>query len=230
LPFELERSPSMASRMPALCSSSLYLPILAISSGLGRMPASDSLLAFTITITRIAISFLCGSERALRLLWPALSLSRTRSGEIDSFLLTNSRLAASRSPHESPRGKKEVPQSRRPAGFPPCPNDPPGSARRCRWPHRGPWLPPGRIHRAVRVSPRRDRPSPCVSLREHARWLPLRLRAAARQLDTARWRSAPAHTAWTPGNTAPSPPRSARSHPGRSASRISSLCLHFGFL
>src|SRR5712692_442016 len=54
LPLELACSPSAASITPAFTSSSLYLPILARSSMLGRIPASESLLALTITITRIA--------------------------------------------------------------------------------------------------------------------------------------------------------------------------------
>src|SRR5258708_8238689 len=56
LPFELACSPSPASITPAFTSSSLYLPILARISVLGRMPASETLLALTITITRIALT------------------------------------------------------------------------------------------------------------------------------------------------------------------------------
>src|SRR5262249_36456244 len=56
LPFELAWSPSPASMMPAFTSSSLYFPIFSRISRLGRTPASDSLLAFTITITRIVLS------------------------------------------------------------------------------------------------------------------------------------------------------------------------------
>src|SRR5258708_17597909 len=56
LPFELACSPSPASITPAFTSSSLYLPILARISVLGRMPASETLLALTITITRIAMT------------------------------------------------------------------------------------------------------------------------------------------------------------------------------
>src|SRR5215472_3738622 len=56
LPLELAWSPSPASMMPAFTSSSLYFPIFSRISRLGRTPASDSLLAFTITMTRIVLS------------------------------------------------------------------------------------------------------------------------------------------------------------------------------
>src|SRR5260370_36789126 len=56
LPFELAWSPSPASSMPAFTSSSLNFPISARSFCFGKTPASESLLAFTITITRILVS------------------------------------------------------------------------------------------------------------------------------------------------------------------------------
>src|SRR5262249_10459479 len=52
-PFELGCSPSPASITPAFTSSSLNFPICVRSSWLGRMPASESLLALTITMNRI---------------------------------------------------------------------------------------------------------------------------------------------------------------------------------
>src|SRR6185437_14118275 len=55
-PLALDCRPPPSSMTPAAISSLLYAPIAAISSGLGRAPASDSSLALTITITRIAIS------------------------------------------------------------------------------------------------------------------------------------------------------------------------------
>lgn len=45
------RSPSPARRMPACASSSLYFPMAARSSVLGSSPASDALVALTITMT-----------------------------------------------------------------------------------------------------------------------------------------------------------------------------------
>src|ERR1700722_19128024 len=53
-PLELGWRPSRASRTPALISSSLYLPISAMSCGSGRAPFfSDSGVALTMTINRI---------------------------------------------------------------------------------------------------------------------------------------------------------------------------------
>ena len=57
-PFELGCSPSPASIMPALTSSSLYLPISVRICSSGITPASESLVAFTITMNRIVVSFL----------------------------------------------------------------------------------------------------------------------------------------------------------------------------
>src|SRR5262249_24907254 len=54
LPLELAWSPSAARRIPALASSSLNLPISASSCWLGILPASESLVALTITMTFIA--------------------------------------------------------------------------------------------------------------------------------------------------------------------------------
>src|SRR5437870_6061837 len=55
-PFELGWSPSPASSTPAFTSSSLNFPISVRSCSLGITPASESLLAFTITKTLIVIS------------------------------------------------------------------------------------------------------------------------------------------------------------------------------
>src|SRR5262249_53303487 len=55
-PFELACSPSAASITPALVSSSLNLPISARSFSLGIMPASEFLLALTITMNRMVVS------------------------------------------------------------------------------------------------------------------------------------------------------------------------------
>ena len=52
-PLEVGWRPSPASMTPAFTSSSLYLPISVRIFSLGICPASDSLLAFTITMTRI---------------------------------------------------------------------------------------------------------------------------------------------------------------------------------
>src|SRR6202021_839881 len=53
-PLELGWRPSMASTMPALMSSSLFLPISAMSCGSGRAPSfSDSAVALTMTMNRI---------------------------------------------------------------------------------------------------------------------------------------------------------------------------------
>src|SRR5262249_9020443 len=55
-PLELGCSPSPASITPAFTSCSLNLPMSARISWLGRTPASDSLLALTITMNRIVWS------------------------------------------------------------------------------------------------------------------------------------------------------------------------------
>src|SRR5260370_20250227 len=52
-PFELACSPSAASSTPALIRSSLNFPISASLSSLVRAPASEDLVALTITINRI---------------------------------------------------------------------------------------------------------------------------------------------------------------------------------
>ena len=54
-PFELDWSPPPASSTPAFTSSSLYFHISARSTWLGSTPASVSLLALTITMTRIVV-------------------------------------------------------------------------------------------------------------------------------------------------------------------------------
>src|SRR3954464_3351068 len=55
-PFELGWSPSPASITPAFTSSSLYFPISVSSSSLGGTPASESLVALTMTMNRIVVS------------------------------------------------------------------------------------------------------------------------------------------------------------------------------
>jgi hypothetical protein len=56
LAAELGLSPSPASITPAFTSSSLYLPMAVSRSALGIFPASEFLVALTITITRIGRS------------------------------------------------------------------------------------------------------------------------------------------------------------------------------
>src|SRR6266851_2787312 len=56
LPFELGCSPSAASSTPAFTNSSLNFPISVRSSWLGMTPASESFVAFTITMHRIVLS------------------------------------------------------------------------------------------------------------------------------------------------------------------------------
>src|SRR5689334_14374936 len=67
-PLELACRPSPASITPALTSSSLNFPISASSSWVGSTPASVSLLAFTISMNRMArVSSLgVGTRRRLR--------------------------------------------------------------------------------------------------------------------------------------------------------------------
>ena len=55
-PLALECSPSPASITPAFTRSSLNLPISVRISRLGSTPDSDSLFAFTITMTRMFVS------------------------------------------------------------------------------------------------------------------------------------------------------------------------------
>jgi hypothetical protein len=55
-PFELGWSPSPASRTPAFAISSLYFPIAATSSLLGRTPASEFLSALSRIMNRIVVS------------------------------------------------------------------------------------------------------------------------------------------------------------------------------
>src|SRR5439155_23118330 len=54
-PFELAWSPSPASITPALASSSLNFPIAVRAFSSGRTPASESLLAFTRIMNRMAL-------------------------------------------------------------------------------------------------------------------------------------------------------------------------------
>ena len=62
-PFELGCSPSPASITPAFTSSSLNFPISVNSSVLGITPASESFVAFTITMNRMIespLDYACG--------------------------------------------------------------------------------------------------------------------------------------------------------------------------
>src|SRR5438552_5890239 len=79
LPFELGCSPSPACITPALTSSSLYLPMAVRISVFGMTPASESLLAFTKTMTRIGMSPLYAGPAAR-----ALFSNRTAGAQIDS--------------------------------------------------------------------------------------------------------------------------------------------------
>src|SRR5215212_7945277 len=78
LPLADGCNPSPASMMPALTSSSLYLPIASSSSVEGMRPASLSSVALTITITRIVRSPLIHRGHVASLL-----RRRTSFGEID---------------------------------------------------------------------------------------------------------------------------------------------------
>jgi hypothetical protein len=64
LPFTLGCKPSPASMMPALTSSSLYLPISLSSFSVGMTPASLFFVAFTMTITFMCVSFRRGAASA----------------------------------------------------------------------------------------------------------------------------------------------------------------------
>src|SRR5436309_2598433 len=88
-PFELAWSPSPASMMPAFTSSSLYFPISARSFWPGRTPASESLLALTITMTRIGTSpfglvFETRASRRPRPAGPSLYLHVERAAAIST--------------------------------------------------------------------------------------------------------------------------------------------------
>jgi hypothetical protein len=48
---------------PAFVSSSLYFAIVVSSSSLGRMPASQDLVALTMTMNRIVLSRCIGFEK-----------------------------------------------------------------------------------------------------------------------------------------------------------------------
>jgi hypothetical protein len=54
-PFELALSPAPSSMMPALTISSLNFAIAPSSSSDGILPASESLVALTITMKRIGV-------------------------------------------------------------------------------------------------------------------------------------------------------------------------------
>src|SRR3989449_1059288 len=73
-PLELACSPSPASITPAFSSSMLNFPISVRIFSSGRTPASESLLALTSTMNRIAVSFL---------FW-VLPRRRASGGEIDA--------------------------------------------------------------------------------------------------------------------------------------------------
>src|SRR5216684_6675309 len=96
-PFELGFKPEASSRTPAFCSSSWYFCISDISFSEGMTPASESFVALTIIMNRIAISPLFGggtSGRFGRIESLALTVRRARPGEIDTlnelFLIVDS--------------------------------------------------------------------------------------------------------------------------------------------
>src|SRR4029077_19951541 len=64
-PLALDCRPSAASSTPALTSSSLNLPISLSSCSLGRIPASESRVAFTITMTLMSVLLHQGCAGAL---------------------------------------------------------------------------------------------------------------------------------------------------------------------
>src|SRR6266568_3953490 len=72
-PFDVAWSPEASSITPAFSSSMLNFPIAVRIFSSGRTPASESLLALTSTMTRIAV---CSS------FW-VLPTRRARGGEID---------------------------------------------------------------------------------------------------------------------------------------------------
>src|SRR4051812_26873181 len=78
LPFAEGCRPSPANMMPALTSSSLYLPMASRSSVEGMVPASLSLVAFTRTITRIVLSPLIHQGRTGLLAHTTNELRRDR--------------------------------------------------------------------------------------------------------------------------------------------------------
>src|SRR5580704_8736393 len=77
-PFELACSPSPASNTPALIRSWLNFPISARRSSLGRAPASEELVALTITMNRIFCFLLVRWNCVFH------QLSRLRKEEIDN--------------------------------------------------------------------------------------------------------------------------------------------------
>src|SRR6266540_3312066 len=88
-PLELAWSPEASSSTPALCISSWYLCISDISFSEGITPASESFVALTIIMNRIAISpfswepglrKVSGRMKSL-----ALTVRRTRPSEIDAL-------------------------------------------------------------------------------------------------------------------------------------------------
>src|SRR5207253_2267151 len=76
-PLELDWSPARSRSTPAFINSSLYLPIAERSSSLGMMPASESLLAFTIIMNlMVNLSFNCYVNKWLPYLAPRTGPSR----------------------------------------------------------------------------------------------------------------------------------------------------------
>src|ERR1700722_6471859 len=90
-PFELACSPSPASITPALIRSWLNFPISERSSSLGRAPASEDLVALTITMNRIFVfpSWFGGIVSS--------TTSRSRKEEIDNETAPQSSSANRRS-------------------------------------------------------------------------------------------------------------------------------------
>src|SRR5262249_1835199 len=78
-PFELGCNPSPASITPAFTKSSLNLPMAVSNSVLGNLPASESLVALTITMNFIVVSPLCGVPCLSNLSRPFLARSPRRT-------------------------------------------------------------------------------------------------------------------------------------------------------
>src|ERR1700686_4438628 len=130
-PLALDWSPERSTRTPAFISSSLYLAIAARSSSLGILPASLSLLAWTIimNLTVLSPSYL-------------LVRSRTMAGTDSGWPI---RLPASKTNgREEYRQAADImfgvgPQFPQSGGFQRCPSGRRGRGRRCRWLRQGLW-------------------------------------------------------------------------------------------
>src|SRR5262245_58582529 len=101
LPFELGCRPSPASMTPAFTSCSLKLPISVKSFLFGICPASDSSLAFTSTITRMAASVYVSVTCSLQAPYTNIRGSRSalREGRVQFPLKWRQRRAIQRELH-----------------------------------------------------------------------------------------------------------------------------------